>query len=249
MLEDSRGWMWYATGFEGIRLMRGNGHMENITERDGLGTNSNSFLLEDANGNIWTGGDGAVTKIRIGRPGEKLSFKTFSRSYTGDNFNTFLNAVKGPDGAIWLGGEKGLFVIRGDTLREYGLSSHTPHPLNISDIRKGSGNDVWITTQGDGIWQFNLDDNGTLSLKRIFTEKDGLHSNIYLNLVAGYDGNIWAASYSGITGISFIKDNEPFIANYGQPNGYFSKGYQAIKLLQASRDTIWVATSTGLLCF
>lgn len=249
MLEDSRGWMWYATGFEGIRLMRGNGHMENITEKDGLGTNSNSFLLEDANGNIWTGGDGAVTKIRIGRPGEKLSFKTFSRSYAGDNFNTFLNAVEGPDGAIWLGGEKGLFVIRGDTLREYGLSGHTPHPLNISDIRKGSGNDAWITTQGDGIWQFNLDDNGTLSLKRIFTEKDGLHSNIYLNLVAGHDGNIWAASYSGITRIKFIKDNEPFIANYGQPNGYFSKGYQAIKLLQASRDTIWVATSTGLLCF
>ncbi|WP_346320750.1 histidine kinase [Chitinophaga sp. YIM B06452] len=246
ILEDSRGWMWYATGFEGVKLVRGNGRMENITEKEGLSTNSNSFLLEDSHGNIWTGGDGSVTKIAVN---ERLSFTAFSKLYPGDNYNTFLNAVEGPDGAIWLGGEKGLFVIRNGSLQEYDLSPHTPHSLNISDLRKGEGNDMWVTTQGDGIWQFGLHADGTLRLKKIFTEKDGLHSNIYLNLAAGHNKDIWAASYSGITRIKYIRENEPYIMNYSHPEGYFSSGYQAIKLLQATHDTIWAATSTGLLCF
>lgn len=249
ILEDRRGWMWYATGFEGIKLVRGNGRMETITEKEGLGTSSNSFLLEDSRGNIWTGGDGAVTKIAVDSVSEKLAFTVFSKLYAGDNYNTFLNAVEGPDGAIWLGGEKGLFVIRNGVLQEIGLSGYTPHPLNISDVRKSGGNEMWITTQGDGIWRFALKADGSLQLKGKFTEKDGLHSNIYLNLVADHNNNIWAASYSGITRIKYISDNEPYIANYSQPDGYFSGGYQAIKLFQASNDTIWAATSTGLLRF
>ncbi len=60
--EDTRGWLWLGTGYQGIAIMKDNTILH-FTKNDGLSTNSNYFFYEDASGNIYTGGDRGISKI------------------------------------------------------------------------------------------------------------------------------------------------------------------------------------------
>lgn len=245
LYEDSRGWMWYGTAYQGIALQQ-HDRLKAFNKSNGLGSDQNYFFLETANGDIWTGGDGFVTRLRKKGNSDSIACATFSSLLNGDNWHVFLNAVEGPDNTVWFGGARGLFRFNNETLSHYSLSDSVP--VSISDIKKTTDNEVWLTTRGNGIWQCYFDDKGLLQLKKKYGMEQGLNTNSYLHVLTDEHQDTWAISYSGVSKIS-IKNGSYFISNYTVADGFLDRNYQAAKLLQDKNRIIWAITSDGLASF
>ncbi|MFT3948957.1 MAG: histidine kinase [Agriterribacter sp.] len=240
--EDKRGWLWYGTAYQGIAI-RQNNHLKILDKTNGLGCDQNYFFLETTNGDIWTGGDGFLTRLRKQQGNDSIACSSYVSLINGDNWFVFLNAIEGPNETIWVAGSRGLFKFSDEKLSQYTLSDSTA--INISDIKKTPGNEVWFTTKGNGIWQCYFDEKGSLQLKKKYNTEDGLNTNSYLNILIDEQNNIWAVSYSGISKIAF-HNNKFFISNYTANDGFPDKNYQSARLMQDSNKTIWIITSDGL---
>lgn len=243
--EDTRGWIWYGSAYQGIGVQQFDS-VRLIKKADGLGCNQSYFFLETSNGDLWTGGDGFLTRIKTERGNKNISFSVFSSQLNGDNWFVFLNGIEGPGNRIWTVGERGIFNCDGKTLNQYPLAGGGA--VGLSDIKKGDANEVWVTTEGDGIWQCYFDDKGLLQLKKKYSIQEGLHTNSFLSLLIDEQRNIWAISYSGLAKISFQQQNY-FIRNYTAGNGFPDKNYQNAKLLEDSDKRIWIITPAGLSFF
>jgi ligand-binding sensor domain-containing protein len=245
MYEDGRGWLWMGSVYQGISILKNN-RIIHLAQADGLSSNSNYFFYEDSNYNIYTGGDGGFSKINYDPVTDKFLFKNFFFNVAGENVETFKSCIGGPDGALWLVGQEGIFHFKNDTLTRYEINGLIN--LSASDIKKDASGKVWITTKGDGIWQCFFDEKNLLKVNKILTEKDGLQSNIYLSLAIDSKNNVWAAGYGGITSIKGNSQNFK-ILNYSAGDGFLSSNYQSVRLLHAADDTVWVVTSAGLTSF
>jgi ligand-binding sensor domain-containing protein len=243
--EDSRGWIWYGTAYQGIAVER-QGKFRYFDKENGLGNNQNYFFLETSAGDIWTGGDGFLTRLSKQNGSDSIACTSYASLLSGDNWLVFRNAVEGPGNTIWAAGARGLFKYHNEQLSHYSLSDSTP--INISDIKKSVNNEVWLTTMGNGIWQCYFDSRGLLQLKKKYGTGEGLNADSYLNLLIDEQNNIWAVSYSGISKITTHKENYS-ISNYTIADGFPDRNYQSAKLLQDKDNKIWVITSAGLSCF
>jgi ligand-binding sensor domain-containing protein/putative methionine-R-sulfoxide reductase with GAF domain len=243
--EDSRGWLWFGSGYEGIAVSINN-KIWNITKANGLSNNSNYFFYEDAAGNIYSGGDGGFSKINFDSSLNRFLFKNYYYKVAGENLETFKTCIGGADGSLWMGGEKGIFHFKNDSLIHYFVNGEINS--SVTDIKKDKSNNVWIATKGAGIWQCYFDGHNLLRPKKVFTQKDGLQSDIYLSITIDNENNIWAGGYSAITSIK--KNNKSYnITNYTSNDGFLSSNYQSLRIFCDTRDTIWVATSSGLTSF
>lgn len=243
--EDSRGWLWMGTGYEGLGIIKNN-KVYLFKEKDGLASNSNYFFFEDSEKNIYTGGDGGVSKIKFDSKTNKFQFQNFYLNTEEQGTEAFKNCIMGPDNTVWMAGKMGLFYIKDDSLIHYTIENN--QNINITNLIKDSIGSVWLTTKGDGIWECGFDSTNKLELKRKFGTADGLLSDIYLDITTDHENNIWAGGYSGISSIK--RDNQHFIiSNYTSADGYLSSNYQSLKMLCDNNDTVWVATSSGLISF
>ncbi len=145
--EDSRGWLWLGTGYQGIAVVK-NKDTFHFTKDNGLASNSNYFFYEDARGNIYTGGDGGFSKISFKDSAKKFFFENFYYEVGGDNLETFENCIAGPDGSLWLAGQQGIFHLINDSIIHYPVDAE--QNLNVSDIKKDKEDNVWLATKGDG---------------------------------------------------------------------------------------------------
>ncbi|MEO8416095.1 MAG: two-component regulator propeller domain-containing protein [Ginsengibacter sp.] len=241
--EDRRGWLWLATGYDGIAIVADK-KIFHVTRADGLSTNSNYFFYEDAAKNMYTGGDGGLSRVYFDESKNNFVFKNFIYKVAGENLKTFNNCVEGPDGSLWLGGQLGIFHLKNDSLSAYRINNEIS--LSVTDLKKSKAGDIWLTTKGDGIWRCYFDKNNLLRLKKIFTQKDGLQSDMYLGITIDNENNVWAGSYFGITS---IKEKDFTVSNYTSTDGYLSSNYESLKIYCDRDDTIWVATSSGLASF
>ena len=240
--EDSHGWLWLGTGNEGIAIVKNN-KVFHYSKSDELSTNNNDFFYEDNEKNIFTGGDGGFSKITYQPQSNSFRFKNFYYKATGQNIESFKNCIAGPDNSLWLAGQQGVFLLKADTLKRYFLNEEKN--INITGMKKDQSGEIWFSTKGDGIWECYFDKNNMLQLKRKFTVKVGLLSDIFLDITTDNEDNIWAGSYSGITSIK--RDNQNyFVTNYTSSDGFLSSNYKSLKIFCDDKDTVWVATSSGL---
>jgi two-component system, LytTR family, sensor kinase len=112
-------------------------------------------------------------------------------------------------------------------------------------MKKDLSGEIWLATKGDGIWECYFGEDNELHLKQKFSVKVGLLSDIYLDITTDNENNIWAGSYSGITNINRNNENY-FVTNYTSADGFLSNNYQSLKIFCSNKDTIWIATSSGL---
>ncbi|MFT3704201.1 MAG: histidine kinase [Agriterribacter sp.] len=246
ILQDSRGWMWYTTGFEGIIVAKEK-EILSIKKIEETIVEGYSFLKEDASGAIWSGGDGVLTKFTINHSNDSIHYKNYYSRLPGNNWFTFLNMIEGPDGAKWFAGAQGIFMLSNDSLQPYyfqGMDSRN----NFSAIQKSNSDEVWLSTKGEGIWQCYFDTKAQLRIRKKYTTKDGLHTNIYTDLICDHNSNVWAVSYSGVTKIAH-QTTSSFINNYNIRQGFPDENYHSALLYQQNDHCIWVVASSGLSFF
>ena len=242
MLEDDNGWLWIATGYEGVVVYH-DGKKEHLTVRDGLRDGNNNFIYKTSRGNLFATGDMGLTEIIVSGIQKSISFKNYFLKPMFSQYATLNGCVEGPGNILWSGGIEGLYYLSKDSLRNYNL---TDRRIYITDIKTGSTGDLWVVTEGDGIFHCKFNAKNFPVVKQHFTTKDGLNTDLFMKIFFDKEGNRWLTSYKGI---SFISRDGATIANYDGSDGFLSGGYYNLFLYGDINGRIWAGCSKGITSF
>lgn len=242
--EDDNGWIWMASGYQGLILIR-NGREQRFTVENGLHDNSLHQFLKTADNRFFVFGDEGLSEILVNHQMD-VSFKKHSFQPNISKYSKFFSGLEGPDGTIWGGGEEGLVYLRNDSLHRFKLQGKQ---LSINYIMKDKVGDIWLAAGGEGILQCSFNKNNNPEVINQFTEKDGLNTDNYLSLLADAENNIWAASSKGISLIGRDGQYSRRIMNFDETDGFIKPGYSYIRLYQAKDNRIWAVTMFGIASF
>jgi two-component system, LytTR family, sensor kinase len=242
--EDDNGWLWIATGYQGLVLLR-NGKTERFTIENGLHDNSIYQFLKTANNKLYVFGDQGMSEILVNKD-QSISFKKFISPPNTTQYAKNYSGIEAPDGSIWMGGEEGIHFLRNDSLQHFVFRGKE---VAVNFLLKDNTGKVWIAAAGNGILQCQFNKKNELEIEKQFTENDGLNSLNYITLLADKENNIWAGSSSGISVISRQQKDADRILNFDESDGFIRSGYSYIRLLQDSKGNIWAATTFGFLSF
>ncbi|MBC7886985.1 MAG: histidine kinase [Ferruginibacter sp.] len=242
--EDERGWLWAASGYQGLVLLR-NGKRERFTIENGLHDNSLYHFLKTSKGKLYISGDQGMSEIMVNN-NKTISFKKFLYEPNTTRYAKFFTAIEGPGEKIWLGGEEGIVYLQHDSLRKFTFNGKQ---LYINFLIKDKEDNVWIATSGEGILQCMFNKKNELEIIKQYTENDGLNSLHYLTLLADTENNIWAGSSKGISVIVRQGRFKNRVLNFDESDGFLKAGYSYIRLQQLSNGSIWAVTVFGFTSF
>lgn len=241
LYEDNNGWIWMASGYQGLTLLR-NGGAQRFTIENGLHDNSLYQFLKTTDNRLFVFGDEGMSEILVDQNGN-VSFKKHNIQPNISKYAKFYSGIEGPDGTIWAGGEEGLIYLQNDSLHRFELQGKQ---LSINHIIKDKEGYIWLAVNGEGILQCSFNKNKVLEIINHFSEKDGLNTSNYLSLLADSDNNIWAGSSKGISLIGRNGKYKGRVMNFDEPDGFIKPGYSYIRLYQASDKRIWAVTVFGI---
>lgn len=199
------------------------------TESDLLKNECVWSVLEDENGNIWTGSNGLASVKKDG---------TVRHFHEGDGLNdTNVRALFiDTDQSLWIGSSGGLNHFKDQKMTSYTTENGLSHN-DVRSVYRDSRNNLWIgTTQGlnkmsgkttisfnsipelsshyvraiyedvDGNLWFGTYGDGLVVLKEevftAITKQDGLFDNIVSHIVEDASGYFWMGSNRGISRVS-----------------------------------------------
>jgi ligand-binding sensor domain-containing protein/two-component sensor histidine kinase len=231
---DRKGHIWFGTSSGGATEYDGK-YYTNYFEGAGFTSSKVRCFGEDTSGTIWFGtqGEGAYSF-------HEGSFTHYDRSdglssnyvnaFLTDSLNRQWLATSGGGISVWDPVEKKFTRVG----KKNGLISDRILALAIDS----SGN-IWACSQRDGVFMMQYD-SADISVKKHFTEKNGLAGNSVRCATCDRFGNMWFGMAGG--GISRF-DGTSF-RNYSKKDSIASNN---IYLLLADRTgNIWVGTEKGL---
>ncbi len=164
--------------------------------------------------------------------------KTESSSFEVKIFSIFEDSR----GVMWVGTDFGLFRYDGNTFKSY--NRYFPKPVIITSIFEEINGNLWMSTFGSGIFQFNPINNET---KQIYITDPTSVSN-YIQAIEKFDDNLFLATNDGLFSIHLNshKIEGPFLQD---ENGEVGLGKNQILSLKKNEKGLWVGTSSGLYLF
>lgn len=182
ILEDSRGYLWFVVGDNGVSRYDGRSFTA-FTAKEGLTTPRIYTILEDRKGNIWFGGgEGKVCRYD-GR---------YFTHFTLDSISIILCITEDKQGNLWFGTTHGGAVrYDGVHFTYYSTAQGLSHN-NVQAILEDSRGDIWFGT-ANGLNRFD-----GRSFTR-YTEKEGLPSLGCGSIAEDNQGNLWFGSSIGVS--------------------------------------------------
>jgi len=151
-------------------------------------------LLYDKSGNLWMG---------------CLSGKLAEKTANGINYYDINNVqamIQLPDGRIAVGTAYGLFLVKSGNKKLEEIKYYPSHIHDASwyifDLYATSKEELWIATDGGGIYIYNLKSG---KCKQISTEQ-GLPSNSVCNIGKDNTGRLWLGTENGL---AFVDPTKP----------------------------------------
>ncbi len=245
MHEDENEWIWFATGYQGLALLR-NGELKRFDRKNGLADNSHYAFLKTGKGELYTAGDNGITRIDYNASQDKFMFRYYEYPVE-ITYHKLYGLCESPSGKIWAGGQLGLFYLDGEKLKPYNLGS-SGERLVITSMKQDLKGKVWITTRGSGILICGFDSNGNLQLETKLSQQHGLSGNTYLGLCFDKDQNIWAGNYNCVTAIRQTEGGQYLVTNFDADDGFIAKNFQSLSMNYDGR-LVWACTSSGAVSF
>jgi len=222
LLEDREGNMWIGTENGGLDILRDR-RFRTLGVRDGLSSNAASAVVEDAAGTLWVGTqkdglnafrpDAETQAARM--PGSR-PVRTWSVR-DGLASNVILSLAAAPDGDLWVGTPDGLSRIRSGSVVTFTSADGLPDDFIRSLLVDADGS-LWIGTRR-GLAHWTVGKEGergahTAAQIEIYTQANGLGSNLIGAMTRDAHGDLWIAT---LAGLSRLHDGK--IGNFTTANG------------------------------
>jgi len=204
---------------------------------DGLASNSVAALLQDSMGFIWMGTAKGLNRF------DGNSFVYYhKKNDVPDQLgnNTIMSLYESTEKNIWVGTSTGVYIYdyKTDKFSLFDKTTFEGVGINspVSDIRQDKDNIYWISTRGQGVFEY---DPLSQSLKQY--ELAHTSGQIYMSLV-DYSNNIWLAGTASAYLLNKTDDCfEPVYAEDGTP-------IYPLSLYEDSMNNLWIGTwEKGLL--
>jgi ligand-binding sensor domain-containing protein len=190
-VEGDRSQIWVASD-EGVTVSAGADSTFYDSDNSPLETDRVGALVAGDNGTVWLGGDGALYRV----DGDEWTVYAAGEVEGGLPSELITGMAFGPDGSLWLGSSDAeicRFELRQEQCADYytGESGMAPGPL--TNLAVDAGGDVYYTTANNGYSVFDGSAWRTLSVR-----EPGLIGNRVKALAQDADGNLWAATETGV---------------------------------------------------
>ncbi|MFT5306106.1 MAG: ligand-binding sensor domain-containing protein [Flavobacteriales bacterium] len=236
ILVDEKNEVWLSTQNSGVvHINHSNNLSENIKTEQGLSTNHVRLICTDPWKNKWIATSGGGLN-KLYQP----IFEHYDEK-DGHEGNMFYALETGKGNSIWTStNANGINKIIGDSIAKFKLH---PKLKNIKckalfEDRRGL---LWIGSEGEGVFVF--DGNSFVQINGDL----GLSDNWVKEITQDSQGNIWCATVSGISKISYqYADSSLSINSIKDFSKYKGLPDERINCIKADgEDRIWFGTQSG----
>lgn len=212
------------------------------TMDDGLAANRVYSILQDSCGFMWFGTDDGLSRF------DGIKFKNY---YLSGYINaTTSNSVKkifiDQRGKMWIGLDSGIVIYdpQTDTFKPFNAKTETGETIQtyVADMIEDADGEVWIATNGKGLYRFSPNADVRLKVYRNIPGKTNcIPQNILMTLQLDSEKNIWIGTYSeGLC--RFDKQKNSFVT-YQKSNLPGSLSDNSIqKIFEDSHGNLWIGT-------
>lgn len=250
LYEDSKGSIWVGTAESGIYVQASQSDvLKHISPVELFGwarLYEITSLYEDSEGFVWvTSSGGGVTRFH---PETGKSF-VYNQSNSGLSRNVAFDVVEDANGVIWVATSgPGL-----NKLAENGCFEMSKEPIegtpNMNGYRKKLllvGDDLWIATQGTGLYRMDIRDESHVRFSPDLGG-GGLNSNMVMDILQLNDGSLCVATDGG--GLNLFVPDSSSVEQYSVSCFQAEKlGLQTNALYSLMEDhsgNIWIGSYNG----
>lgn len=232
--------LWVSIYNRGVVLYDPRTHraLASYTTQEGLASNVCTAIHISADGTVWFGTNNGVSRLRDGA------------------MTTIKSTLKHPvkaicedyEGRLWIACHKyGLVRLDSDgKSRDYVHHTGDATSLmsnNVNTVFHDTKGNIWVGTEGSGLGLLNPR-SGRIS--RIFSEQEGMPSNIIYSLREDHDGHLWASTGGGLVRIS---QSDQSIHTFRDIEEQLHFNYSHNSVLLSHHGTLFYGGSNGLLSF
>ncbi|MGA2851393.1 MAG: two-component regulator propeller domain-containing protein [Terracidiphilus sp.] len=241
IIEDREGNLWVGTEADGLHILRDQ-RFKTIGVREGLSTDATTTVVEDLLGKLWVGTSGGGLNVvrRTGiEPGTASTYAVPDVLLS----NVILSLAAAPNGDLWVGTPDGLNRIRGSAVDSFTSADGLPDDFIRSLLVDADGS-LWIgTRRGLAHGRFPKGRTGAIHSGaniKTFTQADGLGSDLVGAMTHDKNGDLWVATFAGLSRLHGGK-----IQNYTTANGLSSNVVTALQarpngtLIVGTQDHGW----------
>lgn len=248
ILQDSRGFLWFAGWFS---LYRYDGYT--FTPMLDVSYGFISAICEDKSGNIWAGTFLGLVKIDAAT-GEKTQYKPYSSGRGTEWSNRVLSVLEDKNGILWVGTADGLFKYDAKARQFTGIQQDIDEPDGISsnvinDIFEDKKGQLWFAT-GNGLEKYDRDSNKFIHYFNIKGSPNNFGSQVtndnWINCITqDQNGNLWIGTRAGL--MKFHPELNIFTIFKNDPKNTSSiSSNNVTSLAFDSSGTLWVCTDYGI---
>jgi signal transduction histidine kinase/ligand-binding sensor domain-containing protein len=199
LLEDREGNLWIGSESGGLHILREQ-RFKTIGVREGLNSDATTAIVEDPTGTLWIGTQGAgLNALPAGIPTGKVRTVTLQNGLMSD---VILSLAAAPNGDIWVGTPDGLNRIRGNRVDAFTSADGLPDDF-IRSLLVDRDESLWIGTRR-GLVHWTGADGHAPDLRsqtgmQVLTQANGLGSNTVGALAHDANGDLWVATFAGLS--------------------------------------------------
>lgn len=207
---------WYGAGFASFDKNKKTFIPYTPRTLAGLTSGKTVALLEDKSGLLWVGTqDGGVNVFRVGKGEVVQKMENLSRDSNVPSWNVHCFA-EDKFGNVWIGTSEGLVVYRRQENRFFSFDDKDSpiHKVNVFSLYADSNDNLWIGSQGGGLYQLDLRQFNTrrpedFVIVHIRNLQDfDISKRTILCIYEDKDKNIWIGTFGeGAYLVSSVKEN------------------------------------------
>src|SRR6218665_2354646 len=238
IFEDSRHNIWVGTYSSGVYQLNKQGgiiahYIVESGSESSIGTNFVYAICEDADGNLWFGGKrGNVSKFI---PATK-KFATIAVSQAN-------HIIQKDARTMLVSTESGVYEVSTDTKKQKDCAFNANLKSKyISDMYLESDSIIWIGTYGNGLNRCNLQ-TGTVT---VFSQKNGLPSDIIYAIEKDSDNHLWFSSENGISRFDLATHQ---VANFSAADGISGNRFRQLSKAKSANGDLYFGSYSGATFF
>ncbi len=240
-LQDSRGWVWFATFGNGLYIYNPINdevtHFENkIGAENYIGSNSLAYITEDRSGGIWISSESAgLTHISVLENNITYLFPENMNIMNNSNSVRLIHAMK--NGEIWIGNRDGeLYRYNSQMTKQIEKKQFASSIYSILEENDGK---IWYGSRGHGLFVDKLNITKGSDTFSLPSEKISIIFNDFKN-------RKWIGTFTG--GLSLMKqqDNRITFQNFYVDS---AEATSFRSIISDKNNWMWVGTDDGLIVF